>query len=135
MNSICKVVLCFDLLMIAMAPVHAQENLARDLADHCKADIETRCHDVTPGDGRIIACLYTYADKLPDKCKKVVMKSSEQIRLISSAIRFVHDECRDDLEQFCKDIPPGEGRYAELSRRERCQGQPEMQTGPERCED
>jgi len=29
---------------------------------------------------------------------------------MAAAILFAKDECAADLQQFCKDVPPGEGR-------------------------
>jgi Cysteine rich repeat len=38
----------------------------------CKGDFETFCKGVTPGGGRVLACLSKNNDKLSDACKKVV---------------------------------------------------------------
>ena len=38
----------------------------------CKGDYEKYCTGVTPGGGRIIACLNKQRDTLSDACKKVL---------------------------------------------------------------
>ena len=35
----------------------------------CRADIDTYCAQVTPGEQRLMACIYAYNDKLSDECK------------------------------------------------------------------
>jgi len=42
----------------------AQQSLVQGAAEGCKKEIETYCKGVTPGEGRILACLYAYEDKL-----------------------------------------------------------------------
>ena len=35
----------------------------------CQAEIETYCKAITPGEARILACLYAHEDKLSERCK------------------------------------------------------------------
>ncbi len=39
------------------------------LAEACSEEIGQFCHDVTPGDGRILACLYAHEDRLTEGCR------------------------------------------------------------------
>lgn len=92
------------------AVAHADQNLARDIAVNCKVELDTYCKDVTPGGGRILACLHAYSDKLSDTCRDTVLDATGQIKALGAAISFVRDACAEDLRHFCKDVPPGEGR-------------------------
>jgi hypothetical protein len=47
----------------------AQQNLVESVVNGCKAELDTYCKDVTPGEGRILACLYARNDKLSGKCE------------------------------------------------------------------
>jgi hypothetical protein len=38
----------------------------------CRADIQTLCPEATPGDGRILECLESKADKVSETCKNAV---------------------------------------------------------------
>lgn len=99
------------LFLIAIASTgYADQNPAQDVARNCKVEFDTYCKDVTPGGGRILACLYAHSDKLSDRCRDVVSDATEQIKIMGAAISFVKSECGEDLEQFCKDVHPGEGR-------------------------
>jgi hypothetical protein len=45
------------LLLMMTMPALAAEDLVQTVLDGCKTELETYCKDVTPGDGRILACL------------------------------------------------------------------------------
>ena len=38
------------------------------VVEGCKTELETHCKGVTPGEGRLLACLYAYEDKLSSRC-------------------------------------------------------------------
>ena len=78
----------------------------------CYADQEKFCGTVEPGEGRIRDCLYTHRSKLSPRCKQVVEtddKAEEQIE------DFI-DACRGDLQEFCKGVAPGGGRFVQCLR-------------------
>lgn len=110
MKSMVKGVLGFVVFILLTSPVHAEGNPAKELAQKCSVELETFCKDVTPGKGRILACLYAYSDKLSAQCAEVVRDTYDDLRLISAAASHVNSECGEDLDKFCKDVVPGEGR-------------------------
>ncbi len=48
-------------------------------SEGCQAEIETYCKDVTPGEARILACLYAHEDKLPERCLYALYEASGQL--------------------------------------------------------
>jgi hypothetical protein len=72
--------------------------------------LETYCKDVTPGEGRILACLYAHSDKLSGKCEFALYDAAAQLERAVAALSYVVNECADDLDQFCRDVAAGEGR-------------------------
>ena len=55
----------------------------------CRSDIDTYCKDVTPGEQRLLACVYAYDDKISDGCKgsaldALLLIKTELPRLTSS---------------------------------------------------
>ena len=100
----------FLIILSMTAAGHADGNPAREVADTCKVELDTYCKDVTPGRGRILACLRAFSDKLSDTCRASVQDATGQIKALAAALSFVKDECAADLQQFCKDVRPGEGR-------------------------
>jgi len=103
-------VLGLILVATMVLAVYADRNPARDVAADCKVELNTYCKDVTPGGGRILSCLHAYSDKLSETCKATVSEAAGQIKALGAALAFVKSECEPDLQQFCKDVPAGEGR-------------------------
>lgn len=58
-------------LLCACQAAFAQE-LTAEQRNACMGDYEKYCKSVTPGGGRIIACLAKESDKLTPACKKVL---------------------------------------------------------------
>ncbi|MBU2573668.1 MAG: cysteine rich repeat-containing protein [Elusimicrobia bacterium] len=71
----------------------------------CKADKEKFCKDVQPGEGRIIKCLKEHEAELSAGCKA----KGDELKKKADELK---EACQADLDKFCKDIQPGEGRLA-----------------------
>jgi hypothetical protein len=80
------------------------------VTDGCKKEIDTYCKGVTPGEGRILACLYAYQDKLSGRCEYALYDAAAQLERVVAALTYVANECKDDLKAYCSDVKPGEGR-------------------------
>jgi len=80
-------------------PVFAEE------ARPCAEDIANFCKDVKPGGGRIITCLKKHEGELSPLCKERLQESQKRL---DEAKRV----CASDVEKFCNDVEPGEGRIA-----------------------
>ncbi len=58
-----------SLPVILLACVATSEQLsAQSIFESCAKDLEVYCSQVTPGDGRISACIYAHEDKVSDEC-------------------------------------------------------------------
>jgi hypothetical protein len=73
----------------------------------CKADMEKFCAGVKPGHGAIRDCLKQHAADLSPACKDHIAKVKEHAKEMRQELKAA---CKADLDQFCKDITPGEGR-------------------------
>ena len=93
-------------------PVGAQ-TLVQDVARMCKTEIKTYCSDVTPGEGRILACFYAHGDKLSPQCEYALFDAAARLERAIGAITYVANECEDEIEQYCAAIQPGGGHIAE----------------------
>lgn len=115
------VLLCFvgtALAEKAMVPAkkameEAGKEIVQTVADGCKKEIETYCKNVTPGEGRVLACLYAHEDKLSGRCDYALYDAAAQLERAVNSLTYVANECGDDLDKFCADIPPGQGRLAD----------------------
>ena len=72
----------------------------------CKPDIEKFCKGVKPGEGRILECLKENRERLTGECKQTMTEAKEKMKEFQEA-------CKEDAEEFCKDVQPGEGRIME----------------------
>jgi hypothetical protein len=80
------------------------------LVKGCDKELKTYCKDVTPGEGRGLACLYAHSDKLSGKCEYALYDSAAQLERFVNATAYAANECRDDLAKFCSELKPGGGR-------------------------
>lgn len=108
-----KMFVLFGVVGLALAlamPARAAENLVESVAKGCKKELTTYCKDVTPGEGRILACLYAHEDKISGKCDYALYDAAVQLERFVAALTYVANECEDDLEKYCANIMPGQGR-------------------------
>jgi len=110
-TSIFSIAICLTLLFAISAG--AQQSLVETVANGCKTEIDTYCKDVTPGEGRVLACLYARSDKLSSKCEYALYDAAAQLERAVNALSYVVNECADDLDKFCKNVAAGEGRLLE----------------------
>lgn len=64
-------------LLCGSTAAYAQE-LTTAQRDACMGDYQKFCKSVTPGGGRIIACLAKQSDKLTPACKKVLAEAEKR---------------------------------------------------------
>ena len=98
------------MVLVFHGAVSAQQTLIESVVKGCDKELKTYCKDVTPGEGRVLACLYSFWDKLSDQCDNALYDAAAQLARAVSALSYVVNECRDDLKTYCSDIQPGEGR-------------------------
>jgi hypothetical protein len=98
------------MVLVFSGVVSAQQGLVDSVVKGCDKELKTYCKDVTPGEGRGLACLYAFSDKLSTKCEYALYDAAAQLERAVAALSYTVNECRDDLTKFCSDIKPGEGR-------------------------
>ena len=98
------------ILLLGIASANAQQGLIETVANGCKMEIENYCTQVTPGQGRVLACLYAHEDKLSSKCEYALYDAAVQLERAVAALSYVANECDEDLDKYCASIAPGKGR-------------------------
>lgn len=93
-----------------VANLSAQEKIIETVANGCKTEIETYCKAVTPGEGRVLACLYAYQDKLSGQCEYALYDAAVRLERAVAALSYVANECEADLAANCAGVKAGEGR-------------------------
>ena len=95
---------------VSISSAWAIDNVVETVAKGCEKELTSYCKDVTPGEGRILACLYAHSDKLTGQCEYALYDAAAQLERFIAALSYVANECDADLEKFCANIEVGEGR-------------------------
>jgi hypothetical protein len=101
----------------AETPQKGLESMLDTFSEGCRQELTTLCKDVTPGEGRILACLYAFSDKLTPRCEFALYDSIVQLDRTLTNLAYAVSECRDDLKSHCSSIQPGEGRLLDCLNR------------------
>jgi hypothetical protein len=75
--------------------------LVESVAKGCEKELNSYCSKVTPGEGRISACLYAHGDKISGQCEYALYDAAVQLERFVAALTYVTNECEDDLKQYC----------------------------------
>ena len=86
------------------------QGLVETVATGCEKELAAYCQGVTPGEGRILACLYAHADKLSGQCEYALFDAAAQLERAVAALAYLVNECGDDLDNYCAGVAAGEGR-------------------------
>jgi cysteine rich repeat protein len=101
--------------LVEAAPVAAQ-SLAGYVAQSCQTELQTYCSQVTPGQNRLLACLYSHGDKLSAQCETALYQSASALDRAISTLAYLADQCRADIDSKCATVQPGQGRIAQCLR-------------------
>ena len=97
---------------LAQEPATAQEDPIQNAIDACTPEIEAYCSQVTPGDGRLLACFYAHEDKLSGRCNWALYEGAAQLEQFAASLTHVANACWDDALEHCAEVEMGEGRVA-----------------------
>ncbi len=75
----------------------------REVGEACRDDVQSLCPDVTPGQGKVLACLRANLFSVSPGCQAVVKGAQEKAAEFQRA-------CGKDAKRLCKGIAPGQGR-------------------------
>lgn len=95
------------------SPAFAQEGPVETVKTGCKTELETFCKDVTPGQRRVLACLYAFGDKLSSQCEYALYDAAAQLERAVAVLSFLINECGDDAQKVCPNVQVGEGRIVQ----------------------
>lgn len=98
-----------------ISTTQAEETTGKQMRDRlktaCKDDVDKLCNGITPGGGRIAACLDSKQDQLSSGCKTAWTSTKADIsnRMDKAEVAF-RKNCGSDVQKFCADVPSGKGR-------------------------
>jgi hypothetical protein len=90
-----------------------QSELGTQVLKGCNSELAQFCPEVTPGEGRLLACLYAYGDQLSGQCEFALYDAAVRLERAIEAITYVASECRAELETHCANVEVGQGRVAQ----------------------
>ena len=105
-----KVFALITALFTFSVPAGALEDIVDSVATGCEKELTSFCKDITPGEGRILACLFAHSDKLSGRCEYAVYDAAAQLERAVSALTYVANECDEDIDKICAKVEAGEGR-------------------------
>jgi len=88
----------------------ADDSLVEGVKKACHKELTTFCKGVQPGEGRILACLYAFQDRVSGKCEYAIYDAATQLEQAATALKFAAAECKDDLLKYCGNVEVGNGR-------------------------
>lgn len=88
----------------------ADQTLVDSVKNGCKKELNSFCKNVTPGEGRVLACLYAFNDKLTGQCEFALYDAAAQLQHAVEKLTYVAKECEEDLDKHCTGVAIGEGR-------------------------
>jgi len=91
----------------------AAEDLIESVVTGCEKELTGFCSQVTPGNGRILACLYAHGDKISGSCEFALYDAAAQLERAIGALTYVANECANDLDNHCAAVEIGEARLAQ----------------------
>ncbi len=97
-------------LLLTSGWARADETLVEGLKKACHKELTTFCKGVQPGEGRILACLYAFQDRVSGKCAYAIYDAAAQLEQAATALKFAAAECKDDLLKYCGNVQVGNGR-------------------------
>ncbi len=109
MKSI-KTTLVAFVLMLAVSTTASAGDVINTIEVGCKAEIETFCSQVTPGEGRMLACFFAHEDKLSGQCQYAMYNAAAQLEQAAVALNYVASQCENDIMTHCAEVQLGEGR-------------------------
>ncbi len=117
-----RMILCSMLLCAAMGSattalaeevILEEETLLEYVLENCADDIGTFCEGVTPGRGHVAMCLAAYEDQISTGCTMALYDAATIIDAITQELVYLAESCEADIDTFCADTVPGEGRILE----------------------
>src|SRR5210317_2080707 len=98
------------MFFVSVSSARSADNVIDTVAKGCEKELTSYCKDVTPGEGRLLACLYAHQDKVSAKCVYALIDAAIQLDRAISALTYFANVCEEDLEKHCMEVELGEGR-------------------------
>jgi hypothetical protein len=103
MNTFRKLIIAVTVALSATAflgqTVFAQQE--KGILESCVGDIPKYCSDVTPGNGRIISCIYAHEDKISEECSASMVDIGDALDYMYDTVIVAMVICDEDIKKLC----------------------------------
>ena len=82
----------------------------QDALTGCSKELSEFCSTVTPGKGRLVACMKAHGDKLSGQCVSSLNRADYRLTSSAMSLRYVGLQCKADALKYCPNVKIGEGR-------------------------
>jgi len=96
----------------AVATPPGDDSVVASSVRGCDGDIKLHCSGLGQNATRVFMCLMAYEDQLGPVCRKGVLEAAMTIRAGSEAIDYSLRACEADVDAYCREVQPGNGRVA-----------------------
>jgi hypothetical protein len=100
------------LILLTGMGAWAQDDIIEGVMKACEPEITAFCSQVTPGEGRLLACFYAHGDKISARCEYALYEGAAALEQFANALTYLATSCHDDLVKYCAEVELGEGRVA-----------------------
>lgn len=106
------VIATLSLLLAAAATATepAEDDVISKANRACAQERAQFCSQVTPGEGRLMACMYAHQDKLSPTCERALVEAAVVLERVMESLATVAEACIPDIDRYCAQVPTGEGR-------------------------
>ena len=101
-----------------------RSNVVADATEACRAEMSRYCSNVTPGNGRVLACMYAHQDKLSPQCEIALIDAAHKLEKAMESLTEFAEACMADVDKHCAQVPTGQGRVLSCLESNRAQLDP-----------
>lgn len=102
---------CAVALMLGLGVLSVPTEVdAQSIFASCEEDLAKFCPAVTPGNGRISACLYAHEDQVSPSCDAAIAETADLIDMLFERVRYAKQQCGADVAKLCGEVEIGQGR-------------------------
>lgn len=103
---------CLTLIAAILLSLHveAQSRTARTLAQDCAVDLNKFCTAIKPGEGRKVACLISYSDKIAPRCRQTAFLAGKALAENMLRLEKLAFKCSAAIPSLCHNVGIGGGR-------------------------
>jgi len=76
----------------------------------CDEEIKQHCSASGQSAPEIVMCLMAYEEQLGPTCRENILETAMNIKAGAEALDYSISVCEADVEAYCGDVPPGDGR-------------------------